>query len=129
MRIVADASVIVEAWISTSSVAEECRTILVERLVHVPELLFSEVSHVLRKHERLTSVDMSHHIDVLISSPWSISHYQEYARVAWRFRHDVTLYDASYLALSIVLRLPLVTLDRKLANVANRYCEVVIPGE
>ena len=129
MRIVADASVIVEAWTSTSSVAEECRKILAQRLVHVPELLFSEVSHVLRKHERLTSEDMSHHIDSLISSPWSTSRYQEYASVAWRFRHDVTMYDASYLALATILRLPLVTLDRKLASVANRYCEVVIPGE
>ncbi len=129
MRVVADASVIVEAWTSTSSVADECRKVLAQRLVHVPELVFSEVSHVLRKQERLTSVDMSHHIDSLISSPWSTSRYEEYARVAWRLRHDVTMYDASYLALSIVLRLPLVTLDRKLASVATRYCEVVIPGE
>ena len=129
MRIVADASVIVEAWTSTSRVAEECRNILAHGLVHVPELLFSEVSHVLRKHERLTSVDMSHHIDSLISSPWSASRYEDYGRVAWRFRHDVTMYDASYLALAVVLRLPLVTLDRKLGSLASRYCEVVIPGE
>ena len=34
-------------------------------------------------------------------------------------RHDLTIYDAAYLALAIRLNLPLSTLDRRLANAAQ----------
>ena len=34
-------------------------------------------------------------------------------------RHDLTIYDAAYLALAIRLNLPLATLDRRLANAAQ----------
>ena len=94
-----------------------------------PDLVFSEVGHVLRAEERRSSVDLTEHFATFIKSPWTFFRFSEYASIAWPLRHDVSLYDACYVALAMGLRIPLVTLDRKLASAATRYCEVHIPGE
>ncbi|MGO4301250.1 type II toxin-antitoxin system VapC family toxin [Leifsonia sp. RAF41] len=43
---------------------------------------------------------------------------------AWRWRDNLTAYDAMYVALAHLLELPLVTADERLASVAARWCEV-----
>lgn len=43
----------------------------------------------------------------------------------WQLRHDITAFDAAYVALAEALDVPLLTADRKLARTAQRYCEVV----
>ncbi len=42
----------------------------------------------------------------------------------WRLRHNVTGYDAAYVALAAQLDLPLVTADRRLAQAPNLPCPV-----
>jgi predicted nucleic acid-binding protein len=43
----------------------------------------------------------------------------------WMLRDDVSAYDAGYVALAEALGMPLLTLDRRLAKTAARYCDVV----
>lgn len=45
----------------------------------------------------------------------------------WHMRHDISAYDAGYVALAEALGIPLLTLDRKLAKAAQRYCDVLVP--
>ncbi|MEQ1735978.1 MAG: type II toxin-antitoxin system VapC family toxin [Rhodoglobus sp.] len=44
----------------------------------------------------------------------------------WAMRHNITPYDASYVALAVELDVPLLTADRKLAAAAASYCEVIL---
>lgn len=44
----------------------------------------------------------------------------------WMLRNDVSAYDAGYVALAESLGIPLLTIDRRLAKIATRYCDVVV---
>ncbi len=48
-------------------------------------------------------------------------------RAMWRHRHDISAYDASYVALAQSLGAPLLTCDRRLARAAERFCDVIVP--
>lgn len=43
----------------------------------------------------------------------------------WTFRHNMSAYDSSYVALAEALNAPLVTTDMRLARSAERYCDVL----
>lgn len=43
----------------------------------------------------------------------------------WQLRHDITAFDAAYVALAEALGVPLLTADRKLARTASRYCDII----
>lgn len=129
MKIVADASVVIEGWIDDTQGGEPCREILEGSDIYVPGLIFLEVSHALRRYERLGTPGVDELFAQLVRVRWATVGFEEYADVVWPLRHDVSLYDAAYVALAMVLRVPLVTVDRKLATAAQPYCEVLIPGE
>jgi predicted nucleic acid-binding protein len=42
----------------------------------------------------------------------------------WVLRHNITPYDALYVALAEELELPLITADRRLARAAAEFCDV-----
>ncbi len=44
----------------------------------------------------------------------------------WMMRDDISAYDAGYVALAEALGIPLLTLDKKLAKTAQRYCDVIV---
>lgn len=54
------------------------------------------------------------------------THAQLTARI-WELRHNVTSYDAAFIALAEALNVPLWTRDHRLANAPGIKCRTVIP--
>lgn len=96
-----------------------------------PELVDLEFANTLRKlilRERLDPALAAQYIEEwatnsLIRCP----HAMLLPRI-WDHRNNITPYDSAYVALAEVLRLPLVTADRRLAKASRAYCDVVEVG-
>ncbi|CAN5210543.1 hypothetical protein BH20ACT8_BH20ACT8_03040 [soil metagenome] len=90
------------------------------------------------------STRFSHELDVGVKCRWNrgwvASHlatpgwvwvaqlsYLPYARRIWQLRHDITCYDAWYVAVAELLSAPLATLDHRLIRATGPRCAFVIP--
>ena len=54
--------------------------------------------------------------------------FEPFAERIWELRHNVTSYDAWYIALAEALKLPLATLDDALSKSNGVACEFLTPG-
>jgi predicted nucleic acid-binding protein len=54
--------------------------------------------------------------------------FEPFAERIWELRHNVTSYDAWYIALAEVLKVPLATLDVPLSKSNRVACEFLTPG-
>lgn len=96
-----------------------------------PHLVRYEVANVLRRQEdagRL-SRDQAHlaHAD-LLDLPIECWPYSTVADRAWELRHNLTSYDASYVALAELLDVPLLTCDGRLTRAPGVGCAVLTPS-
>lgn len=122
--VVVDASIVVDALTNASRRGELSRQILTEHSLFVPDLVYSEVGHVLRRMEAMSGVPLANDFAHLVTFPWTVIPFRIFGEGIWSLRHDMTLYDATYVGLARALGAPLITLDRKLASTASRHCEV-----
>ena len=54
--------------------------------------------------------------------------FEPFADRIWELRHNVTSYDAWYVALAEALKLPLATLDEPLSKSNGVTCKFLTPG-
>ena len=95
-----------------------------------PSLIDFETANILRRHELsgLISPDQAAqaHTDLL---DLAIEHwpYDLLAIRAWQLRQNLSIYDASYVALAELLGATLVTLDRRIGRAPGSRCAIATP--
>jgi predicted nucleic acid-binding protein len=87
--------------------------------LHAPHLIDLEIAQVLRRYVRIANISadrgaeaLSDFLDLPITR---YPHFVLLARV-WQMWHNLTAYDAAYLALAEALDAPLITRDRALSR-------------
>jgi predicted nucleic acid-binding protein len=126
--IVVDASALLEALLHTPSAeAVEERLFAHRETLHAPHLLDVEIAHVIRRYAAAGEIDSErgrsaladladlrlrrHPHDLLLPRIWNL-------------RHNLSAYDAAYVALAEALDAPLITRDRRLAAAAGHRARI-----
>jgi predicted nucleic acid-binding protein len=99
-----------------------------ERLI-APHLLDVEVAQALRRHVRVNKVSEERGEEAVMDLAGlrlvRYPHYPHLERI-WDLRHNLTAYDAAYVALAEALGAPLLTRDSNLASAAGHFAQVEV---
>ncbi len=127
--IVVDASALVEVLLGRSS-AVLTRWLYDPALtLHAPHLLDMEVAQVTRRYAARGEIDGARGAAMLAAlAALPIQRHAQTRMLGriWELRHNVTAYDAAYVALAELLDAPLLTLDRRLAMAAAHRARVIL---
>jgi predicted nucleic acid-binding protein len=126
--IVLDASVVIEVLLNTPAgiqIAE--RFFDPDETIHAPHLLDVEVAQVLRRYARTGELDTARGLQALqdlIDFPLIRYPHDLFLLRIWELRHNVTAYDASYIALAEALGALLLTRDAALASAPGNRARI-----
>lgn len=126
--IVVDASVVIDALILDGEAATGARDALDrDPDQHAPYLIDLETTAALRRALFRKAIDETRARSALVRlGELPITRYPHLPLLprAWELRHNLTPYDAAYVALAEALDVPLITGDARLAAAPNLACEV-----
>jgi predicted nucleic acid-binding protein len=124
---VVDASVAATALVEVTEGARTMRRRLAGVITHAPHLIDAEVGSTLRRHTAAGLIDAHlaagalRALDLLVAQRYP---HGPLAQRAWALRHNVSYYDALYVALAARLGFPLLTADARLARAPGLPCTV-----
>jgi len=125
---VLDASALALVLGGKSDAASTLRARLAGVRRHAPHLIDAEVGNVLRRHERAGRLSTEEAAQGLRAAAVLIDHRYPHVgplgELAWIWRHNLSFYDALYVALSVSLDLPLVTADTRLSRAPGLPCAI-----
>jgi predicted nucleic acid-binding protein len=128
--VVCDASALVALLLDAGPDGRWSAQALAGSELAAPSLVGFETANIIRRHELagLISPDQAAqaHADLL---DLAIEHWPHglLAAPAWRLRRNLSIYDASYVALAELLETTLVTLDRRIGRTPGVRCNVATP--
>ena len=126
--IVVDASALVELLLDTDEAgAVAARLFDSGDSLAAPHLIDVETAHVLRRYAQAGEIDDRRGrkaIDDLADMPVRRYPHDVLLPRVWDLQHNLTAYDAVYVALAEALDAPLVTRDRRLARAAGHGAEI-----
>ena len=129
--IVVDASVLAPLVIDDGDDGRRARTRLHGQRMSAPYVIDVEVISAIRQIARAGVLDerrVSQALADLMASPLRrVGHTPLLPRI-WALRHNVTPYDAAYVALAEAIGAPLLTADRRLASASGVECEIELIG-
>ena len=128
--IVVDASAILELLLRTEvGLRVEKRLLSPRESLHAPHLLDVEVAQVVRRLAATNKLPEERGGEALLDLadlPLARYAHDPLLPRIWELRHNVTAYDAAYLALAEALRAPLVTCDARLASAPGHSADVQV---
>jgi predicted nucleic acid-binding protein len=127
---VVDSSVLVAALVDSGPHGEWAESIIAAGVLHAPEITRAEVANTLRRMERakeIATAEANAAYEDLIQLNMEMFAFDPFAERIWELRHNLTSYDAWYVAIAEALRLPLATLDKRLARATGPTCDFLTP--
>ena len=126
--IVLDASAVLELLLRTPNAEPVERRLFASRqTLHAPHLLDVEIAQVVRRYAAAGEIDQERGRAVLADlSDLPLHRYPHDVLLPriWGLRHNLTAYDAAYVALAEALDAPLLTRDQRLAATAGHHARV-----
>lgn len=122
--IVLDASAAID-WLLQTAAGQQIENRIYSRSesLHAPHLLDLEVAQVLRRLVREATIS-AQRADQALQDLLSlrVARYPHFVFLSqiWRLRHNLSAYDAAYIALADKLSAPLITRDARLAAASTR---------
>lgn len=129
MSQVVDASVVVAALTDDGPAGRWSADRLTEFDLVAPQLMPFEVANVLRRQLQRAVLPTTYALDAvheLCEMAVSLMPFDVTADRVWALGANLTLYDASYVAVAEHLGARLLTLDRRLAGAPGLRCEVLV---
>jgi predicted nucleic acid-binding protein len=128
---VVDASVMVAALLDAGRNGAWAEEVLAAGPVYSPELVWAETTNILRRLEganQIATAEANAAQEELMQLDLETFPSEPFAPRIWQLRHNVTSYDAWYVALAESLIVPLATVDEKLAKTKGVFCRFLTPG-
>jgi predicted nucleic acid-binding protein len=123
--------VLVAALVDSGPHGAWAETILAGGSLYAPELASAEATNIFRRLERaklITTPEANAARNDLVQLDIDLFPFEPFADRIWELRHNVTTYDAWYVALAEALKLPLATLDEPLSKSNGVTCDFLTPG-
>jgi predicted nucleic acid-binding protein len=129
--LVVDASVLVVALADDGPDGDRARARLRGEQLAAPELLDVEIASVLRRQVRLAEVEPRRAelaLADLAAAPLARAPHQPLLGRCWELRDNLTIYDATYVALAEALGVDFLTGDVRLAHANGPRCGIEVFG-
>jgi predicted nucleic acid-binding protein len=130
LSIVVDSSVLVAALIDSGPRGVWAERVLARGSLYAPQLARVEATNIFRRLERaklITTPEANAAQEDLMQLDMELFSFEPFAERIWELRHNMTSYDAWYVALAEALKLPLATLDEPLSRSKKVTCEFLTP--
>jgi predicted nucleic acid-binding protein len=130
-RVVCDASALVALLLDNGSAGQWVTETIAGSDLAAPSLVEFESANIIRRHELagIVSADQAAqaHADLLdlTIEPWP---YELLAARAWELRHNLSSYEASYVALAELIGAVFVTLDGRISGAPGLRCIITTPS-
>ncbi len=130
--IVVDASAAVALLTDKGEIGQFVETTTTGNELAFPSLMRYEVASALRAmciRGALVDSNAKRALRQITEFSGVVFEFEDLADRVWQLRHNLTAYDAAYVALAELIDVPLLTLDRRLAAAPGVRCRFVeVPG-
>lgn len=129
---VVDASVLVSVLLDSGAAGHWSEEVVGAEFIAAPQLAIVETLNILRRLEaarQIQPLEAASAQSELQDLALELLPIRPFEHRIWELRHNLTCYDAWYVAAAEALQLPLATLDRRMIHASGPRCSFHLPEE